>query len=681
MSETIAAIVAAHRAGRTTPEQTVRRAFARIRAHGDAGVFLALRPEMEAVAEACLVAAKAADLPLLGLPVAVQDNIDVEGLPTTAGCAAFAYEPRADAGVVTRLKRAGAVVVGKTNLDQFAAGYAGIRTSRPAPRNALDARFVPGGSSSGCAVAVAAGLVPLAIGTETAGGGLVPAALNNIVGLKPSLGLVSTAGLVPACRTLDCVSLFALTVDDAWTALRVLAGPDPADAFARPRPLGTPGAMARGVKVGAPRSAQRIFFGDAAAAAAYETALARLAALGAALVEIDFEPFVRAARLMREGPWIAERYVAARPVLESAPQNLHPVTREVLLGGARKNAAEAFTGFHQLAALRHACERVFREIDALALPTVPTVYTVEQVRADPVELDAQLGVYGSFVNLLDLCALAVPASLRKDGAPFGIMLAAPAGKDALLASIGRVFHASAGLGLGARNIAHPPLAALAEPVRPHEIVFAVVGGHLGEVPLEGEMRARGARFLETSVTGPDYRLFAIDGEPTEPALARAGNGKGRPIAVDLWALPADRFGHLVTAVAEPFAVGAITLADGRTAQAILSDAALVKSAPEVSRFGSWKSYLAARAEASALGGLEPETTERKPREPRPTAGKKRSGGRGEPPPKSAKASDPKSHRVAASPKAAPAAADAKKPRRGRKNPLARSLPGDENRDS
>lgn len=678
MSETIAAIVAAHRAGRTTPEQTVRRAFARIRAHGDAGVFLALRPEMEAVAEACLVAAKAADLPLLGLPVAVQDNIDVEGLPTTAGCAAFAYEPRADAGVVTRLKRAGAVVVGKTNLDQFAAGYAGIRTSRPAPRNALDARFVPGGSSSGCAVAVAAGLVPLAIGTDTAGGGLVPAALNNIVGLKPSLGLVSTAGLVPACRTLDCVSLFALTVDDAWTALRVLAGPDPADAFARPRPLGTPGAMARGVKVGAPRSAQRIFFGDAAAAAAYETALARVAALGAALVEIDFEPFVRAARLMREGPWIAERYVAARPVLESAPQNLHPVTREVLLGGARKNAAEAFTGFHQLAALRHACERVFREIDALALPTVPTVYTVEQVRADPVELDAQLGVYGSFVNLLDLCALAVPASLRKDGAPFGIMLAAPAGKDALLASIGRVFHASAGLGLGARNIAHPPLAALAEPVRPHEIVFAVVGGHLGEVPLEGEMRARGARFLETSVTGPDYRLFAIDGEPTEPALARAGNGKGRPIAVDLWALPADRFGHLVAAVAEPFAVGAITLADGRTAQAILSDAALVKSAPEVSRFGSWKSYLAARAEASALGGLEPETTER---EPRPTAGKKRSGGRGEPPPKSAKASDPKSHRVAASPKAAPAAADAKKPRRGRKNPLARSLPGDENRDS
>ncbi|HVY57740.1 MAG TPA: allophanate hydrolase [Xanthobacteraceae bacterium] len=618
MSETIAAIVAAHRAKRTTPEETIRRTFARIRAHDDAGIFTALRPEMEVVAEACLVAARAADLPLLGVPVAVKDNIDVEGLPTTAGCPGFGYEPEEDATVVARLKRAGAVIIGKTSLDQFSAGSSGTRMARP-PRNALDPRLVPGGSSAGSAVAVAAGLVPLAIGTDTAGGGRVPAALNNIVGLKPSLGLVSTAGLVPACRSLDCVSLFALTVEDAWIALQTVAGRDPADPYTRVHPLGVPGAMPRGLKLGTPKPAQRVFFGDAAAASAYDTALARLAALGATVVEIDFEPFWRAAHLMRESPLSAERYLAARRIIESSPQALDPITREVLLGGARKSAVEAFTAFHELAALRRACERRFREIDALALPTVPTVYSVEQVRADPIELDARLGVYGAFANVLDLCALAVPASLRKDNAPFGLMLAAPAGRDALLASIGRAFHASAGLPLGGGNSPHPPLAALPEPVATHEVTVALAAARIPGLALEEELRTRGGRFLERTMTRPDYRLLALSEEGAsgkgEPALVRAGADKGRAIEVDLWALPVEAFGAFVATVADPLTVGTLMLADGRTAATVFTDAHAVKGASDVSRFGSWNAYLAAELEKPEKK-QKPETEER-PAPPKP----------------------------------------------------------------
>jgi len=459
--ETVAAIVEAHRSGAASPEATVARAYARIRAHDDPAIFIALRAEADALAEAKALAAERnrdralADRPLYGVPVAVKDNIDVAGLPTTAACPAFAYTPAKDATCVARLKRAGAIVIGKTNLDQFATGLVGVRTPYGVARNLFDPALIPGGSSTGSAIAVAAGLVPLALGTDTAGSGRVPAGLSNIVGLKPSLGLVSTAGVVPACRTLDCVSVLALTVDDAFAALAAIAGPDAADAYSRPRRLGALGALPSGLRLGVPMPGQRLFFGDEASAAAYDAALARLARLGAAIVAFDIEPFYEAARLLYEGPWVAERYLATRSLIASAPQSMHPVTRQIILGGAKPSAADAFAAFYELEELRRVRDHAFRSIDAMALPTVPTVYTVEAVLADPIALNSRLGTYTNFVNLLDLCALSVPAAMRADGTPFGITLVAPAGEDAALASIGRAFHADTALPLGATGKPQP----------------------------------------------------------------------------------------------------------------------------------------------------------------------------------------------------------------------------------
>ncbi len=321
MTETVAAIVAAHRAGTLTPAQTVARSFQRIRDHDDAAVFISLRDEKDAIAEAVAVTARkdAGHLPLLGVPVAVKDNIDVLGLPTTAACPAFAYSPSFDATAVARLRAAGAIPIGKTNLDQFATGLVGVRSPYGVPRNPVRAELLPGGSSSGSAVAVAAGLVPLALGTDTAGSGRVPALLNNIVGLKPSLGMISTAGVVPACRTLDCVSIFSLTVDDAVTALAAMTGPDGADPFSRDRPLGEITALPANLRLGVPRAGQLIFFGDKAQEAAYRDALQRFASLGATLVEFDMEPFYETARLLYEGPWVAERYLVIRNLLASSP--------------------------------------------------------------------------------------------------------------------------------------------------------------------------------------------------------------------------------------------------------------------------------------------------------------------------------------------------------------------------
>jgi allophanate hydrolase len=306
VNETIAAIVEAHRTGAASPEETVARSFARIRAHADPAIFISLRAEDEARAQAAALRGRdPSALPLYGVPVAVKDNIDVKGLPTTVACPAFAYQPKEDATAVARLERAGAIVIGKTNLDQFATGLVGVRSPYGIPRNPLKDGLIPGGSSSGSAVAVAVGIVPVALGSDTAGSGRVPAMFNNIVGLKPSLGLVSTHGAVPACRTLDCVSVFALTVDDAWTVLQAIAGPDPNDPYSRARPLGHPGAMPSHLSIGVPRPGERLFFSDPRMPRAYEAALARLERLGARLIEIDIEPFYEAARLLYEGPWVA----------------------------------------------------------------------------------------------------------------------------------------------------------------------------------------------------------------------------------------------------------------------------------------------------------------------------------------------------------------------------------------
>ena len=593
LAETAAEILNLYRSGAATPADIVARSYARIRAHNDPAIFITLREEADVLADARgLARAGDTTLPLYGIPVAVKDNIDVKGLPTTAACPAYLYRPSRDATAVARLRQAGALILGKTNLDQFATGLVGVRTPYGVCRNLFDPALIPGGSSTGSAIAVAAGFTPLALGTDTAGSGRVPAGFNNIVGLKPSRGLVSAMGVVPACRTLDCLSVFALTVDDATTMLRTMAGADPADAFCRPRPVHAAGPMPEGLRIGVPTPGDRLFFGDRASAAAYEAALARLSELGADIVEIDIEPFYAAARLLYEGPWIAERYLTVRALIASSPESLNPITRQVILAGAHGTSADAFAAFYQLEELRRVRDHTFRSIDVLVLPTAPTIYSLEQVQADPISLNSRLGTYTNFVNLLDMCGLAVPASMLPSGTPFGITMLAPSGEDALLAAIGRDFHHASELPLGALKYPQPPLARPRAAPAEGEVALAVVGAHLSGMPLNGELRAAGARLIERTATAPHYRLYALAGtRPAKPGLLRVKNGAGAAIEVEIWALSESAFGRFVAAVPPPLSIGTLEFDQGRSAKGFLVEAEAVAGARDISSFGGWRAFV------------------------------------------------------------------------------------------
>jgi allophanate hydrolase len=602
VAETVAEILNAYRSGATRPEDIVARTFARIRAHADPAIFIALRDEADVVAEARALqqAGKASlpqagnrSLPLYGIPVAIKDNIDVKGLPTTAACPAFSYRPQKDAACVGRLREAGALVIGKTNLDQFATGLVGVRTPYGVGRNLFDPKLIPGGSSSGSALAVGAGLVPLALGTDTAGSGRVPAGFANIVGLKPSRGLISTSGVVPACRTLDCVSVFALTVDDATMALSAMAVSEAGEASAPARLPDHAGPMPQGLRLGVPLPGQRLFFGDRVSEALYEAALGQFAKLGIVIVEIDIEPFYAAARLLYEGPWVAERYLTTRALIASSPESILPVTRQIILAGAHGSAADAFAAFYQLDDLRHVRDHVFRSIDAMVLPTAPTIYSVEQVQSDPIALNSRLGTYTNFVNLLDMCGLAVPAAMRADGTPFGVTLLGLGHQDLALAAIGRAFHAATKLPLGALDHAQPPLTEETPALAPGEIALAVVGAHLSGMPLNGELRALGARLIEQAATAPHYRLYALAGtKPPKPGLLRTKKGEGAAIAVEIYALSESAFGRFVAAVPQPLSIGTLELGDGRGVKGFLVEAEAVAGARDISSFGGWRAFMA-----------------------------------------------------------------------------------------
>jgi allophanate hydrolase len=404
----------------------------------DRGIFIELVPEAEAQA-ACraLPPFDIRALPLWGIPFAVKDNIDVAGLPTTAACPAFVYVPARNATVVGKLIAAGAVLIGKTNLDQFATGLVGTRTPHKVPRNAFDERRIPGGSSSGSAVAVARGLSTFALGTDTAGSGRVPAALNGIVGLKPSLGAVSTLGVVPACRTLDCVSVFARGVDDAWRVFAVIAGMDDGDPFSRRVPVGDPGESALPRRIGVPAPKDEIFFGDRSMERAWHEAKRLLAASGLTLVETDMRPFYETAKLLYEGPFVAERYAAIEAFLAEHADAMLDVTRGIIEGARKFSAIDAFNGLYRLAGLRRETEPVWSRIDVLAVPSVPIFPTLAEVAADPIGVNSRLGTYTNFVNLLDLAALAIPGPPRDDGLPAGLTLIGPSASDARLARLAR----------------------------------------------------------------------------------------------------------------------------------------------------------------------------------------------------------------------------------------------------
>lgn len=593
MNETALELVRAH-AGGLPPEDTIRRYYERIKAHNDPAVFITLRSEADAIAEAkAMRNGHPQNFPLYGVPVAIKDNIDAAGLPTTAACPAYSYQPAGDAAAVARLRAAGAIVIGKTNLDQFATGLVGVRSPYGVPRNPFDASMIPGGSSSGSAVAVSAGLVPLALGTDTAGSGRVPAGLNNIVGLKPTLGMVPTSGVVPACRSLDCVSIFALTADDAHLALSVIAGPDPADPFSRQITLAPLSPLAAGLRIGIPREADRHFFGDSHSKTSFEKAIARARALGMTVTEIDMSAFLDAARLLYEGAWVAERTAAVGDFIAAHPDAIHPVTKQIVAAGEKLLATDAFRSLYRLQALRAKAVADMAGCDALMVSTVPSAYTLAQLAADPIKLNSNLGTYTNFVNLFDMSGFAVPVSIENNGMPYGVTFLAPAGRDGLVASIGRAMHAAANLPLGARGsqiAAFPPLEAK---ISDGEIAIAVVGAHLSGMPLNGELRALDARLIRATKTAPHYRLYALGGtRPPKPGMLRVPDAEGVAIEVEIWAMKPEAFGRFVSKIPPPLSIGTIGLDDGTSVQGFLAEAESVRGARDISEFGGWRAFMA-----------------------------------------------------------------------------------------
>jgi allophanate hydrolase len=589
----IGALHAAYGTG-LTPSEVLAEAHRRLAQADDPGIFLHLRPLAEVQAEAAaLPPFDPVAMPLWGIPFAIKDNIDLAGMPTTAACPAFAYLPQADAFAVAALRRAGAIALGKTNLDQFATGLVGVRTPWPVPRNAIDPDLVPGGSSSGSAVAVARGIASFALGTDTAGSGRVPAALNNIVGLKPTLGVLSATGVVPACRTLDTISVFALSVPDAHAAFRAAAGFDAADAYSRQIPVQPLSGAPPQLRIGVPDAATREFFGDAVQAASFQASLDRLAGQGATILPLDFAPFFDVAKMLYEGAWVAERMTVIDALLRSDPEAILPVTRHIIGAADRLSAADAFRGIYRLADLRRAADPLLASVDLLCVPTIPTFYGLADLAADPVTPNSRFGTYTNFVNLMDLCGIAVPCGPRGDGRPGSVTFLARAGQDGLVAAVADRLHRACDPGLGATPDRLIPATARPPAAMAGEMAVAVVGAHLSGLPLNSQLTSRGARFLLATTTAPDYRLYALPGGPPQrPGLLRSTPGAA--IAVEVWALPMTEVGSFLAGIPSPLSLGQVRLADGQAVTGFLVEAAAVDGAEDVTGFGGWRAFLAAR---------------------------------------------------------------------------------------
>lgn len=527
-------------------------------------------------------------MPLYGVLIAVKDNIDVFGLPTTAACPAFAYNPVHSAQVIELLESAGAIIVGKTNLDQFATGLVGVRSPYGEVPNAFNPDYISGGSSSGSAVSVALGQVHMALGTDTAGSGRVPAALNNLVGLKPSRGIVSTEGLVPACRSLDCISIFARTAADAARALKVMTQVN-RDPMGRPAKwAGT--ASRQKLRIAVPRPDELTFLGDSQAQQAFHEALEVLRSIGATIQEVSFAPFNDAAKLLYDGPFVAERLEAAGPLMQQHPEALDQVVAAVIRKGEQFSALSVFESQSKIAVLRRQALAMMAGYDALVVPSIPTIYTRAQLREEPIKRNSDMGTYTNGVNLLDFCALSVPACFRQDGMPAGVTLIAPALHDLVLARIGQRIQQQLMLPLGATDQPYP---ASGTPVNDAAgtICVAVVGAHLSGMPLNGQLTERQATLLSSARTAPQYHLYHLkDTVPPKPGLIRTMEG-GASIDVEIWEMPIEHFGSFVSLIPAPLGIGTITLEDGSTVKSFICEGIAVEGALDVTRFGGWKNYM------------------------------------------------------------------------------------------
>jgi len=587
-----------YRAGRLTPTQLIERVLHAADHAPSRNVWITRLTRDQVMAYVHAVERRPiTDLPLYGIPFVIKDNIDLAGVPTTAGCPEYLYVPERSATVVQKLLDAGAIPLGKTNLDQFATGLVGARSPYGACRNSFKDEFISGGSSAGSAVAVASGLASFSLGTDTAGSGRVPAGFNNILGLKPSLGRLSTHGVVPACRSIDCVSIFTLTAEDAAAVLGVAEGFDPADAYSRPlRNRALPG-----LHFGVPRDDQLEFFGDTEYARIFADACGRIEELGGTRVEIDFGPFLEAARLLYEGPWVAERYAAVGKFLEANPNAGVAVTRRIIEAGKTQSAAAAFQGRYRLMALMRATEQIWSQVDLIVTPTAATIYSIAAVEADPIRLNANLGYYTNFMNLLDLAGVAVPAGFRRDGMPGGVTLVGPNSTDRGLLAIAGLLHRAGLQTVGASDwplpaqdteAGGPNSTAARSDVSPLPgyVAIAVCGAHMSGLPLNRQLRDRGAYFLQCCRTAASYRLFALPGGPPyRPGLVRVAPG-GSSIEVEIWAMPTEYVGSFISAVPAPLGIGTLELEHGAAALGFICEGYAAAGAVDITSYGGWRAY-------------------------------------------------------------------------------------------
>ncbi len=531
-------------------------------------------------------------LPLFGVPFAVKDNIDVQGLPTTAACSAFAYDAETDSTVVGQLRRAGAIVVGKTNLDQFATGLVGTRSPYGRVTNPFNAAFLAGGSSSGSGVVVGRGLVPFALGTDTAGSGRVPAAFNNIVGIKPTKGWLSTSGLVPACRTLDCISVFALTVGDAELVTKLCAGYDDSDPYSRVAPSSGASPSTRTRWLGIVEHPE--FFGDSQAQAAYEATLAHLRNDGFRFEAIDFSPFAALAELLYGGPWLSERVLAVGDIPARARGDMDAIVFRILTDRAPATAEDAFAAEYRRATLAREIHRILSNLDALLLPTTPTIYRLADVEADPIQTNSRLGTYTNFANLADLCAVAVPGAFRQDGLPTGVTLFGSAWQDEKLCALARHVERCLSLPLGATSLPRPtelssPTEAARAPVA-GSIRVAVVGAHMRGMPLNHQLIERDATFVARTTTASAYRLFALPNtSPAKPGVVRSHDGAS--IVLEIWEMSLNAFGSFVASVPPPLSIGNVELTDGTWVKGFLCEHWATEGATDITAFGGFREYL------------------------------------------------------------------------------------------
>jgi allophanate hydrolase len=580
--------------GRASVTALIERVLREVRA-GAPSAWISLRSEAALLDDArradAALAKEGAQLlsrqPLFGIPFAVKDNIDVAGLPTTAACPGFATGPaQQHAFMVARLIDAGAIPIGKTNLDQFATGLVGTRSPYGEVPNPFDADFISGGSSSGSAYVVSKGIVPFALGTDTAGSGRVPAGFCNLYGLKPTRGWFSTRGVVPACRSLDCISVFALSADDAWRVASAGGMFDDDDPYSRPAQV-APLAL-RKPRIGVPAAPE--FFGDSVAAQAFDTALDSLRAAGYELAPLDFQPLLDAAKLLYDGPWVAERYAAVGEALTRDGLQLDASVASIIAAGAHASAVGAFRGQYVLEACRRSAQHIFADHDVLLAPTAPTIHTRAQIASDPIKLNSRLGTYTNFVNLLDMAAHALPGPFRSDGLPCGLTLIGPAWSDfglaRLAAQLAAVFRIDAGV-VRARCDSTAPSAAA--PVKGMQL--AVVGAHLSGMPLNHELLERGARLVRKTRTAPSYRLYALaNTTPPKPGLVRVAES-GAAIELEIWDMPIEHYGSFVAGIPSPLGIGTLLLEDGAKVQGFVCEACAVADAKDVSAFGGWRNYL------------------------------------------------------------------------------------------